>query len=82
MDSATTGLDKVTAKRVEQLSQETGQTLKKVAPGLIRGTIEELYKTPFRLLGNLGRNKYNELKRNVFNIKNKMNKVFTYVVYS
>ena len=67
MDRATTGLDKVTAKRVEQLSQETGQTLKKIAPGLIRGAIEELYKTPFRLLGNLGRKKYKELKKNVFN---------------
>ena len=67
MDRFTTGLDKVTAKRVEQLSRETGQTLKKIAPGLIRGAIEELYKTPFRLLGNLGQKKYKELKRNVFN---------------
>ena len=66
MDRATTGLDKVTAKRVEQLSRETGQTLKKIAPGLIRGAIEELYKTPFRLLGNLGRKIYKELKKNVF----------------
>ena len=39
MDRATTGLDKITAKRVEQLSRETGQTLKKIAPGLIRGAI-------------------------------------------
>ena len=67
MDRATTGLDKVIAKRVEQLSRETGQTLKKIAPRLIRGAIEELYKTPFCLLGNLGRKKYKELKKNVFN---------------
>ena len=31
--------------------------------GLIRGAIEELYKTPFRLLGNLGRKKYKDLKK-------------------
>ena len=67
MDRATTGLDKVIAKRVEQLSRETDQTLKKIAPRLIRGAIEELYKTPFCLLGNLGRKKYKELKKNVFN---------------
>ena len=53
MDRATAGLDKITANRVEQLSRETGQTLKKIAP--------------FRLLGNLGRKKYKELKKNVFN---------------
>ena len=67
MTKATTGLDNITAKRVEQISRETGQTLKQIAPGLIRGTIEELYKTPFRLLGNLGRKKYEALKKKVFN---------------
>ena len=67
MNEATNGLDKVTARRVEQLSRETGETLKKIAPQLIRNAIEELYKTPFCLLGKLGRQKYKELKRNVFN---------------
>ena len=67
MNEATNGLDKVTARRVEQLSRETGETLKKIAPQLIRNAIVELYKTPFRLLGKLGRQKYKELKRNVFN---------------
>ena len=55
MSKATTGLDNITAKRVEQIKQ--------IAPGLIRGAIEELYKTPFRLLGNLGRKKYQALKK-------------------
>ena len=39
MSKATTGLDNITAKSVEQIKQ--------IAPGLIRGAIEELYKTPF-----------------------------------
>ena len=46
MNRATTGLDKISVKRVEQIKQ--------IAPGLIRGAVEELYKTPFRLLGNIG----------------------------
>ena len=50
MNKATTGLDNITAKRVEQIKQ--------LAPSLIRCAIEELYTTPFRLLGNLGRKKY------------------------
>ena len=42
MSKATTGLDNITAKRVEQISRETAQTRKQFAPGLIRGAIEEL----------------------------------------
>ena len=55
LSKATTGLDKISAKRVEQIKQ--------IAPGLIRGAVEELYKTPFRLLGNIGRKKYKVLKK-------------------
>ena len=61
MNKATTGLDNITAKPVEQSSRETGRTLKQIAPDLIRGAIEE------RLLGKLGRKKYNALKKKVFN---------------
>ena len=60
MNEATNVLDKVTARRVDE-------TLKKIAPQLIRKAIEELYKTLFRLLGKLGLQKYKNLKRNVFN---------------
>ena len=67
MNKATTGLDNITAKRVEQISRETGRMLKQIVPDLIRGAIEELYKTPFRLLGKLGCKKYNTLKKKVFN---------------
>ena len=34
MNKAINGLDKVTARRVEQLSRETGETLKKITPQL------------------------------------------------
>ena len=59
MNRATTGLDKISAKRVEQIKQ--------IVPGLIKGAVEELYKTPFRLLGKIGRKKYKVLKKIVFN---------------
>ena len=59
MSKATTGLDNITAKRVEQIKQ--------FAPSSLRGAIEELYKTSIRLLGNLGRKKYKALKKKVFN---------------
>ena len=59
MNRATTGLDNISAKRIEQIKQ--------IAPGLIKGTVEELYKTPFRLLGNMGKKKYKLLQKKVSN---------------
>ena len=59
MNKATTGLDKISANRIEQIKQ--------IAPGLIEGTVEELYKTPFRLLGNMGKKKYKLLQKKVSN---------------
>ena len=56
LDQLTAGLDKVSANRVNQLRQ--------MAPGLIKGAVEELYKTPFRLLENAGKKKMTLSKRN------------------
>ena len=39
----------------------------KLGPKLIKGAIEDLYKTPFQLLGRFGRKKYEKLKSKVMN---------------
>ena len=36
--------------QVDQMAQE-GQQVEKIAPKIIKSAIEEVYKTPFRLLG-------------------------------
>ena len=54
MNRATTGLDNI-AKRIEQIKQ--------IAPGLIKGAVEEMYKAPFRLLGNMGKKKCKLLQK-------------------
>ena len=59
LDQLTTGLDKVSANRVNQLKQ--------MAPGLIKGAVEELYKTPFRLLEDAGKKKYDSIKKKLSN---------------
>ena len=56
-------LDAIASRRINQLTRNTAEEIKRIAPGLIRGAIEEAYKTPFRLLGNFGTNKYNQLKK-------------------
>ena len=64
MNKATTGLDNISAKRIDQLKQ--------IAPGLIKVAVEELYKTPFRLLGNMGKKKYKVLEKQVYNKMKKL----------
>ena len=59
LEQFTTGLDKVSEKRVKQLEQ--------IAPGLIQGAIEELYKALFHLLKKAGEKKYDSIKKNVSN---------------
>ena len=38
-----------------------------VLPKILRGTIKDVYQTPFRLLGNFGEQQLNKLKRKIFN---------------
>ena len=59
-------LDGIAARRINQLTYNTGTEVQRIAPGLIRGAIEEFYKTPFRLLGRFGRNKYNQLRTKLY----------------
>ena len=43
------------------------QQIEKIAPKIIRGAIEDVYKTPFRMLGNLGNKKFAQDKRKILN---------------
>ena len=44
-------LDAIAARCINQLTRTTANEIQRIAPGIIRGAIEEVYKTPFRLLG-------------------------------
>ena len=59
-------LDAIAARRINQLTRNTGNEIQRIAPGIIRGAIEEVYKTPFRLLGQFGRNKYKQLRSKMY----------------
>ena len=59
-------LDAIAARRINQLTRTTANEVQRVAPGIIRGAIEEVYKTPFRLVGQFGRNKYRKLKNKLY----------------
>ena len=61
-------IDKVAEARMKQILNDGGQQIQKIAPQIIRGTIEDVYKTPFRLLGNLGKQRFPQLKRKLSRI--------------
>ena len=53
--------------RIDQVLKSGGAEVEQIAPKIICGAIEEVYKTPFRLLGNLGKKRFQKIKRKIFN---------------
>ena len=76
------GLDKLAPKVIGQASKEIEkiverlekvinhgeQQIQKITPEIIRGAIEDIYKTPFRLLGKLDKQKFSQFKRKLSKI--------------
>ena len=55
--------DKILQRRIRQVIKERGAELERVGPKIIRGAIEDLYKTPFHLLGKFSKRKLAQLRR-------------------
>ena len=66
---ATSDINKIAKDRIDQIVRTGGAEIERIAPKIIKGAIEEVYKTPFRLLGNLGKNSSNNI--NLFFFKRK-----------
>ena len=66
-------IDKITEARISQVIDNGGQQIQKIAPQIIRGAIEDVYKTPFRMLGKLGKQKLSQLKRKLLKVFKKRN---------
>ena len=59
---ATNEIDKITKQRINQIISEGGKEVDRVLPKILRGTTEDVYQTPFRLLGNFGKKQINRIK--------------------
>ena len=66
INKATSDINKIAQQRIDQAIRTGGAEIERVAPKTIRGAIEEVYKTPFRLLGNLGKKQFQKIKRKLF----------------
>ena len=63
---ATSDINKITQQGIDHAIKTGGAEVERIAPKIIRGAIEEVYKTPFRLLGNLGKQQFQKIKRKLF----------------
>ena len=64
--NATNNIDKIAKERIDQVIKSGGSEIERIAPKIIRGAIEDVYKTPFRLLGNLGKKQFQKIKQRLF----------------
>ena len=62
---ATSEINKIARNRINQVIKSEGAEVERVLPKIIRGAIEDVYKTPFRLLGNFGKQQLNKINKKI-----------------
>ena len=62
---ATGEIDKIAQTRINQVIKSGGGEIERVLPKILRGAIEDVYKTPFRFLGNFGKQQFNKIKSKI-----------------
>ena len=66
ISQATGEINKIAKQRIDQVVRSRGAEIERVAAKIIRGAIKEVYKTPFRLLGKLGKKQFQKRKIKLF----------------
>ena len=62
--SQTTGeINKIAQQRIDQIIRSGGAEIERIVPKVIKRSIEEVYKTLFRMLGNFGKTQFRKIKR-------------------
>ena len=52
----TNEISNIAQQRIDQIISQAGKEIERVLPRILRGTIGDVYQTPFRLLGDFGKN--------------------------
>ena len=61
--AATNGINNIAQERINQIISQGGKEVERVLPKILRGAIDDVYQTPFRLLGNFGKQQLNKIKK-------------------
>ena len=60
---ASSQINNIAQQHINQAISQGGKEIERVLPKILRGAIEDIYQTPFRLLGNFGKKQFNKLKK-------------------
>ena len=63
--SVSSEIDKIAQQRINQIIRQAGQEIERILPKILCGAIEDVYQTPFRMLGNFGKQQLQKLKRKI-----------------
>ena len=58
-------IDQMVRNRLNQGISSGGAEIERVLPKILRGIIEDVYKTPFMLLGNFGEQQFNKIEKKI-----------------
>ena len=59
-------IDIIVQNRINQVIKSGGAEVECILPKTIRAANENVYKTPFRMLGNFGKQQSNKIKKKIF----------------
>ena len=62
---AANNIDKIMQVRINQVIKSGGTEIEDVLPKISHGAIEDVYKTPFRLLGNFRKQQFNKTEKRI-----------------
>ena len=63
--NATKEINNIAQQKINQIISQGGKEVERVLPKILRGAIGDVYQTPFRLLGNFGKQQLNKLKNKI-----------------
>ena len=63
--AAADDINKVVEQRINQIISKGGVELERVLPKILKGAIEDVYRTLFKLLGNFEKQQLNKLRRQI-----------------
>ena len=66
--SATKDIDKIAKNRINQMVTLGGAEIERVLPKILHGAIEDVYQTPFRLLGKFANQHFNKIKNKILRL--------------
>ena len=63
--AATNDINEIAKDRINQIMSQHGKEVERILPKILRGAIEDVYQTPFRLFSNFRKQQLNKIKRKI-----------------